>query len=58
MQNMLKQLMERPKSADPNAAKKREIRVRLMAAKVAKLGLTELERRGESLTDGLPQKRG
>ena len=59
MKDMLTQLMERPEvKADPNEDRKREMRVRLMAALVERVGLDELERRDQSLTGHLPRKRG
>jgi|TARA_R110000824_G_scaffold71096_4_gene182245 hypothetical protein len=59
MKDMILQQMERSaKFADPNADKKRKIRVQLMIARVGKIGLAELERLDESLTDFLPPQRG
>ena len=57
MRNMLKQLQENSnENRDANAAKKRAIRVRIMAAMVDKLGLENLESENISLTSKLPVK--
>ena len=57
MRNMLQQLQENSnENRDANAAKKRAIRVRIMAAMVDKLGLENLEAENISLTSKLPVK--
>ena len=57
MRNMLQQLQENSNdNRDANAAKKRAIRVRIMAAMVDKLGLENLEAENISLTSKLPVK--
>ena len=57
MRNMLQQLQENSNdNRDANAAKKRAIRVRIMAAMVDKLGLENLESENISLTSKLPVK--
>ncbi len=57
MRNMLQQLQENSnENRDANAAKKRAIRVRIMAAMVDKLGLEKLEAENISLTSKLPVK--
>ena len=57
MRNMLKQLQENSnENRDANAAKKRAIRVRIMAAMVDKIGLENLKAENISLTSKLPVK--
>ena len=57
MRNMLQQLQENSNdNRDANAAKKRAIRVRIMAAMVDKIGLENLEAENISLTSKLPVK--
>ena len=57
MRNMLQQLQESSnENRDANAAKKRAIRVRIMAAMVDSLGLENLEAENISLTYKLPVK--
>ena len=57
MRNMLKQLQEYSnENRDANAAKKRAIRVRIMAAMVDKIGLENLQAENISLTSKLPVK--
>ena len=57
MRNMLKQLQENSnENRDANAAKKRAIRVRIMAAMVDKIGLENLQAENISLTSKLPVK--
>ena len=57
MRNMLQQLQENSNdNRDANAAKKRAIRVRIMAAMVDKIGLENLQAENISLTSKLPVK--
>ena len=57
MRNMLQQLQENSnENRDANAAKKRAIRVRIMAAMVDKIGLENLQAENISLTSKLPVK--